>query len=202
MKENREIEKWKLLPEALLKQELGEMIVGRAWTSSGSHWVFIKRVYPSIQDSKLKERIHSILLTFAANPPFLPDLTKSEDLFDLDLSGRALYICANLKLEGTREAMLKVIETMGDPVPFEDHSYLLWVNQSLKEFPIQKIKKVERFLTQQLDALPATWFEFVNNPQNASLDRQRVFIFASAQDALKVVNPAIGATYAFKFSAQ
>ena len=197
-------EKWKLLPEELLKQQLGKVILGGAWTSSTSHGAFIKTVYPSIRDSKLKERIHSILLASAANPPLRmesADLTKLAELFGL--SGRALYICASLKLKGTKEAMLKVIETMGDPVTFEDYSYLLWVNRSLKEFPIQKIQKVERFLAQQLDALPAAWTEFVWNPQNMSHpDRQRFFTFAAAQDALKAVNPVVAVTYAFKFSAQ
>ncbi len=167
----KEIDKWKALPEDSLMLEVKEV------TDSGNHWEFVKNIYPMINDSKLKNRIDALLLNAVTKFPF----EKESYIF----GARAIYICAKLHLPQAKEVILKVIRKIGEPLNVPDPAVLPYLNDALKEL---KLLETAEFLSKELDMLAGM-----------QKSEERYWKYASALSALEEVDKERSNFYRNKF---
>ena len=178
-------EKWSVLSDEELENEIAKSIAGTAWTSSSAHWQFVNRVYPTIQDMHLQKRVCETLLRIASNESFPEG--------DADLCSRAAYVSSKLKLPGSKEILRKMIEKVGNPSLITWPVYFHWLNDSVKELTIHE---AEPFLVRQLEALPKNWLNFVKDPRNTQDPKvQQYWAYTSAYNALKVINKELAEIY-------
>jgi len=92
----RMLKKWESLPDEDLAKEVKTELEGTGWNSSTSHFTFVKELYPSIEDTTLRRRVDSILLSSM-------DPKKPVD------SDMALYACSHLNIPGTVETYQELV---------------------------------------------------------------------------------------------
>jgi hypothetical protein len=91
------LERWELLSDDELINEVRTELFGTGWNSSTSHFTFVKELYPSIKDIALRKRVDSILLSIMdPRKPVMEDM--------------ALYACSHLNIAGTVEAYQALIK--------------------------------------------------------------------------------------------
>lgn len=90
------LKRWESLTDEDLANEVKTELEGTGWNSSTSHFTFVKELYPSIEDTTLRKRVDSILLSSM-------DPSKPVD------SDMALYACSHLNIPGTVETYQELV---------------------------------------------------------------------------------------------
>lgn len=92
---NRPIFEWSQLTEDNLREEIKRRISGFGMSGSTAHFHFVQEYHKEIEHTEIKQKVDKILLEF------IDDINDTGD--------RAIYICSDLQLKGTKEKILAVI---------------------------------------------------------------------------------------------
>lgn len=182
----KKLENWSSIDNDSLKTQIETELIGSGWTSSASHFAFVREFYVNITDDALRNRINNILLAMT-EPEYLKNGT-------MDACGRALYVCVNLKLPGYKAHLIKLINSINDPNDLSVRHIVNWINIILKDCPVAES---EEYLVKQMEAVPLNIVELLSNPTKLDYqERNRLTESLITHGVLKLVNSQLADKFA------
>ena len=179
------LDQWKSIPDDDLMNEVSTELVGTGWNSSSSHFTFVMELYPSIQDDYLRQRVVNALFTVAEPAQFNENT--------MEKCGRALYVCAKLKIPGTQEKLAAILQRIKDPSDMSYSTLIHWVNDALQDCPIPE---AEKYLVNQLESVPKEWSDLISSPQLPYLKRVQYMTLLTAHKALNSISKKLADKFA------
>jgi len=174
----KKLENWSSMDDDSLRTQIEIELIGSGWTSSASHFAFVRELYINITDDTLRNRVDNILLAMT-EPEYLASGA-------MDACGRALYVCVNLKLPNYKAHFIKLINSIDDPNDLSVRHIVNWINIILKDCPVSE---AEEYLVKQMDVVPLNIVELLSNPTKLDYqERNRLTESLVTHSVLKLVN--------------
>ena len=143
----KSIKSWSGISDSSLEEEIIFAIEGIPMQALNID-DFVSNIYPSIENPELRNRIDRILLKLASEGHY-----------------RMANVCAKLKLNGTKEIILRSIKKIKNLKSFVDNQHIASINNSIKEM---QLKEAEGFLIKELEWIKKKWFELSEEQKKPS----------------------------------